>query len=181
MNVWAFPDGAIRVPYPGMETRELSDLVRYDEWANARLVAAFRELSDETFVAPVASSFGSLRDTFAHIVSAEWIWLRRWKGVSPTAVAGWLGSGSRAELLAELAALEKERAEFLASLPAGGLQASLTYRTLNGQEHTNRLGDLIRHVVNHSTYHRGQAATQMRQLGLHPPSTDFVLFLRERG
>jgi len=164
-----------------MDTAELNDLIGYDEWANARLVTALREVSDDVFTAPVASSFGSLRDTFAHIVSAEWIWLRRWKGDSPTTPAGWLGSGSRAELLAELAALEKERAEFLASLPAGGLQASLTYRTLNGQEHANRLCDLIRHVVNHSTYHRGQAATQMRQLGLHPPSTDFVLYLRDNG
>lgn len=164
-----------------MDTAELNELIGYDEWANERFAAALREVSDEVFTAPVASSFGSLRDTFAHIVSAEWIWLRRWKGDSPTAPPAWLGSGSRAELLAELAALEKERAEFLAAVASGGLRAPIRYRTLKGQEHTNQLGDLIRHVVNHSTYHRGQIGTQMRQLGLHPPSTDFVLYLRDRG
>jgi uncharacterized damage-inducible protein DinB len=164
-----------------MDTAELNDLVGYDEWANARLVTAFQELSDEMFGTPVASSFGSLRDTFAHIVSAEWIWLRRWKGESPTALPAWLGSGSREELLAQLAGVEKERAEFLAALSAAGLRAPISYRTLNGQAHTNALGDLIRHVVNHSTYHRGQAATQLRQLGRTPPSTDFVLYLRERS
>ncbi|MGE0453806.1 MAG: DinB family protein [Vicinamibacteria bacterium] len=164
-----------------MDATELNDLVGYDAWANARMVAAFQELSDEAFAAPAASSFGSVRDTFAHIVSAEWIWLRRWKGDSPTAPPAWLGSGSRAELLAQLAGVQKERAEFLAALPAGGLQTAISYRTLNGQAHTNALGDLVRHVVNHSTYHRGQVATQLRQLGRTPPSTDFVLYLRERG
>ena len=164
-----------------MDTAELNELVGFDEWANARFVAALREVSDDVFTAPVASSFGSLRDTFAHIVSAEWIWLRRWKGDSPTALPAWLGGGSREELLAQLAGVEKERAEFLAALSPAGLRAPVSYRTLNGQAHTNALGDLLRHVVNHSTYHRGQLATQMRQLGLHPPSTDFVLYLRDRG
>ena len=55
------------------------------------------------------------------------------------------------------------------------------YRDPGGAEHLPRLGDQMRHVVNHSTYHRGQAATQLRQIGEVPPGTDLILYLRERG
>jgi uncharacterized damage-inducible protein DinB len=50
---------------------------------------------------------------------------------------------------------------------------------LDGQPFAHPLGKLMRHVVNHSTYHRGQLATQLRQLGQTPPNTDFTRFLRE--
>jgi uncharacterized damage-inducible protein DinB len=57
----------------------------------------------------------------------------------------------------------------------------IEYRTLAGQSYRNSLADLVRHVVNHSTYHRGQAATQLRQLQVVPPSTDFVRYRNEHA
>jgi uncharacterized damage-inducible protein DinB len=55
----------------------------------------------------------------------------------------------------------------------------VSYRAPDGKAFAHPLGDLMRHVVNHSTYHRGQLATQFRQLGHTPPSTDFTRYLRE--
>jgi uncharacterized damage-inducible protein DinB len=57
---------------------------------------------------------------------------------------------------------------------------SLHYRLFSGAEETRPLGDLMRHVVNHGSYHRGQLVTMLRQLGKAPPSTDYILYLRER-
>jgi uncharacterized damage-inducible protein DinB len=54
-------------------------------------------------------------------------------------------------------------------------------RNLAGNTYRNTLADLIRHVVNHSTYHRGQLATQLRQLGQIPPATDFIVYRREQS
>lgn len=162
-----------------MDAAEARRLFAYDEWANARLVAAIATVPDAAFVAPVASSFGSLRDTLAHIASGEWIWLRRFKGEAPTAPPEWVRSAGRSELVRILEGIEEERREFLAGLSDGALAATLTYRLLNGAERRNTLADLVRHVVNHSTYHRGQAVTQLRQLGAAPPSTDLVAFLWE--
>jgi uncharacterized damage-inducible protein DinB len=160
---------------------EMRDLVRYDEWANSRLVAALGELSGEELATPVASSFGSLRDTLAHIVGAEWIWFRRWTGSSPGSAPTWAKDGGLAELTACLREIEEDRRLWLDGLGADDLEASLGYRSLAGKESRNRLADQIRHVVNHSTYHRGQAATQLRQLGRVPPATDFILYRREVG
>ncbi len=105
--------------------------------------------------------------------------MRRWKGESPTSAPVWLSSASRSELLAKLAEVESERAQFLKHLTDEQLEAPIVYRTLNGQEYRNKLADLVRHLVNHSTYHRGQVATQLRQLGTAPPSTDFIQYRRQ--
>jgi uncharacterized damage-inducible protein DinB len=56
----------------------------------------------------------------------------------------------------------------------------ITYRAMNGSPYANPLGELLRHVVNHGTYHRGQVATLLRQLGVKPPQTDLILYYRER-
>jgi uncharacterized damage-inducible protein DinB len=155
---------------------DLQDLIRYDEWANARFVEAMKGLPDEEWSKPVASSFGSLRETLAHIISAEWIWLRRWRGEDSTSPPAWLESEDRDELGARLGEVEEERRRWFAGLSAEQLESRLTYRTLKGKEYSHVLADQIRHVVNHSTYHRGQAATQLRQLGHAPPSTDLILY-----
>ncbi len=162
-----------------MNALEARRLFAYNEWANARLVAAVSGLSDEGFARPIASSFGSVRDTLAHIVSGEWIWLQRFKGENPTAIPHWVRSADRSELVARLAQVEAEWREFLAPVSDAQLAAPVVYRLLSGQGHRNALGELIQHVVNHSTYHRGQAVTQLRQLGATPPSTDPVAFLWE--
>lgn len=162
-----------------MLASEARDLLAYNEWANARLVAAVGELPEDVFTRPVASSFGSLRDTLGHLIAAEWAWLERWTGNSPSAWPAWVKDGGRPALLDTLAEVQTERAAFASRLTDAQLAGPVSYRTLNGQQYENPLGDLIRHVVNHSTYHRGQAATQLRQLGVVPPSTDFIVYCRE--
>lgn len=77
-------------------------------------------------------------------------------------------------------ALEAERDAYLATPADGDVTRIVEYRTLAGNAYADRLGDLFRHVVNHSTYHRGQVATQLRQLGQAPPGTDLIAFLRAR-
>ncbi len=160
-----------------MTTSEARELFEYDSWANARMFAAAGELTQEQFDAVVASSFPAVGATLAHIVSAEWIWLKRWLGDSPTARPSWVARPELTELLSQLAGIESQRESLLASLTDGDLQRPIAYRTMDGQAFANPLGHLIQHVVNHSTYHRGQAATQLRQLGRTPPNTDFTTYL----
>ncbi|HXK10922.1 MAG TPA: DinB family protein [Vicinamibacteria bacterium] len=126
------------------------------------------------------SSFPSVGATLAHIVEAEWIWQRRWLGASLPAPA-WVARADLAELEVQRAAIERERGSYLASLSDTDLDQTVSYQNLAGKAFTNRLSDLVRHVVNHSTYHRGQVATQLRQLGHTPPNTDLIAFLRRTG
>jgi uncharacterized damage-inducible protein DinB len=157
---------------------DLRDLVAYSEWATARLVDALRKLPDAARRRRDDSAFGSLHGTFSHLVAAEWIWLERWQGRSPATPPSWVGEASFDELLGHLASIEQARRAHLAALSSAELAAPIAYRTFNGAEAANPIGELIRHVVNHSTYHRGQVAMRIRQLGDQPPSTDYIAWLR---
>jgi uncharacterized damage-inducible protein DinB len=162
-----------------MTIHEATDLFAYGSWANGQVFAAAATLTPEERAAPAASSFPSVRETLGHIVAAEWVWLRRWRGESPIRAPAWASGSVLSDLRAQLAAVEAERGRYLATLTDEDLGRVVEYKTLAGQAHADPLADLIRHVVNHSTYHRGQVATQLRQLGRTPPNTDFTTYLRQ--
>src|SRR5262249_54078619 len=67
-----------------MELNRISELYRYNHWADQRVLAAAGKLDAEKFMRPMGNSFSSVRDTLAHILAGEWIWLERWQGRFPT-------------------------------------------------------------------------------------------------
>lgn len=158
----------------------LAHLYAYDEWASERLLTTSDSLDPELWTRDLGSSFPSVRDTFAHLLSAEWLWLRRWQGDSPGKEAEWVRAPSPAALRSAMHEIHLERKAFMATLGDADLTRPIRYRRLNGEERTQRLGSLMLHVVNHSTYHRGQIVTLFRQLGVTPPSTDLLLYDLER-
>ena len=163
-----------------MTIDEARELFSYGSWATALMISAVEALPQEQIEAPAVSSFPSIGTTLAHIVVAEWTWLRRWLGDSPASAPAWASAKPALPgLKAELAAVEAERASFLARLTDADLEGVVSYRGADGKAFAHPLGQLMRHVVNHSTYHRGQLATLLRQLGQAPPNTDFTRYLRE--
>lgn len=163
-----------------MTIDEARELFAYGRWANALVFEAASGLSEQQLHHSVASSFPSVCATLAHIVSAEWVWLRRWLGESPGQMPDWVSNPVYGELRARLTSVEQEREGLLAGLSDADLGRTISYRRLAGQAHSDPLGNLMRHVVNHSTYHRGQVVTQLRQLGHTPPGTDLILYLRQQ-
>lgn len=164
-----------------MTLDEARDLLAYTEWANARTFEAAEALSDEELTRTIPSSFSSVIATLGHMAGAEWVWLRRWYGESPGGMPSWASDTSLVNLLTlrrELAATESARAAFLSSLSDADLSRPIEYRSFAGKTYVDPLANLIRHVANHSTYHRGQVATMLRQLGKVPPSTDLIVYLR---
>lgn len=161
-----------------MTTDEATQLFGYGSWATALMFSAAEALTQEQIETFIESGFPSVRATLAHIVAAEWLWLRRWLGESPTSMPVWADKATLTEIRVELATIEAERASFLARLTDADLEGVVSYGGQDGQTFSHPLGQLMRHVVNHSTYHRGQLATMLRQLGHAPPSTDFTRYLR---
>jgi uncharacterized damage-inducible protein DinB len=157
---------------------ELKELYAYNRWANNEILDAVAELSDQQFTRDLGSSFASVRDTLVHIMAADWIWLSRWQGVSPTQEPpGWANSGL-AELRSEWQELEQQRTAFLDSLDEARLNDVMVYRNKAGTRFETPVWQMLRHVVNHSTYHRGQVTTMLRQLGVRARSTDLILYYR---
>lgn len=164
-----------------MRVPDVLSLYSYNEWANARIFSAAAELDPEIFTTPRGSSFSSIRDTIAHIATSEWVWLRRWRGESPPGPPEWGSLQEAAALTAKLREVEQDRAAFLRELADDDLAEPLAYRNLKGDGFSELLLEQLLHVVNHSTYHRGQVATLSRQAGFAPPATDLIVFKREQG
>lgn len=161
-----------------MTVGELRTLYEYNAWANARLIAVLEGLDEERLTRRIDSSFPSLLSTVAHIVGAEWIWLERWKGRSPSAAPEWIDGSTLQELRARLGEVERSRMEWVGRLREADLESRIDYRTLAGHPFSERLADLLLHLVNHSSYHRGQLTTMLRQVGATPAGTDYIVFLR---
>ncbi len=162
-----------------MTPNEARELFAYDAWAMARVFSAAEALTADELQAPSASSFPSVRATLGHIVGAQWVWLRRWLGESPAAQPPWAQAASLSDLKAQLATVDTEREAFFSGLTDAAIEQPVAYRNFRGDAFNDRLSGLIRHVINHSSYHRGQLATQLRQLGKVPQATDLVMYLHE--
>jgi uncharacterized damage-inducible protein DinB len=160
---------------------DVRTLVDFNYWARDRMLAAVEALSPEQYTKDMGNSFKSLRDTLVHMYSAEWVWLTRWQGTSPTAPIPFDRFANLAELAAAWRELESQIRSLVDGLDAAGLEREHDYRLMNGQPGRSVFWHMLQHVVNHGTYHRGQVVTMLRQLGLPPgKSTDLIAFYRER-
>jgi uncharacterized damage-inducible protein DinB len=162
-----------------MTLDDIQFLYAYTEWANERMLRSLEPVQGEVFAKALGGSFPSIRDTVSHIASAEWIWLQRFKGDSPRSAPDWAAAPALDLLRRKFADVHRERAAFLGSLADGDLERALEFRRLNGEAFSLPLGHVLQHVANHSTYHRGQVATLLRQVGAAPVSTDLLLFERQ--
>ena len=159
---------------------EIRTLFAYNRWASIQFLAAASHLTDEELGRDMKSSFPTVADTLIHLLGAEWVWLERWLGRSPTGFPEASALSSVAAVRTRWDALWHEQKAFLGGLSDADLARPMTYRNLAGSEFTQPLGELLRHVVNHATYHRGQLTTLLRQLGHGAPSTDLVAYYRTR-
>jgi uncharacterized damage-inducible protein DinB len=164
-----------------MNRQDIVTLYDYNAWANARILRAVEPLTPEAFLRDLKNSFPSVRDTLVHILGAEWIWLRRWHGESPSQTLPAADFLTLASLKDRYAAVEKERRAFLEGLSEKRLAQPFPYRDIAGKAHTLLLVQSLQHVVNHGTYHRGQITTMLRQLGATPVSTDLARFYLEHA
>jgi uncharacterized damage-inducible protein DinB len=164
-----------------MDLETLRELYGYNGWANARSLQAASTVSPADFTKEVGGSFASLRGTLAHMYGAEWIWLERWRGTSPRSLPFSLDFPDVETIRSRWRDVEREQKEFLGGLDQGRLAEVISYVNLKGEPFAYPLGRMLQHVVNHSTYHRGQVATLLRQLGATPLSTDLLLYDDERS
>jgi uncharacterized damage-inducible protein DinB len=160
---------------------EIAKLLAYNKWANARALEPVESLSTEELNRQLGGSFPSVRETLVHIYAAEWIWLERWRGTSPKGLPSPDELSTLGVLKERWAKVEEERSTFARGLDADRLGETIAYSNLAGETRKNRLGELFVHVVNHSSYHRGQVANMLRQLGRKALSTDYVQYLDTGG
>lgn len=157
-----------------MNRQDLDLQVAYGRWANRRLLQAASALAPAQFFQDLRGSFASIHGTFVHLLWAEWTWLCFWRtgGFVPEFTVDEFPS--LAALEARWAELDHEQHAFFSGLEDDDLASPVAL-----DEFTYALGDLVQHMLTHSTHHRGQIVLLIRQLDLLPPDTHFQRFLME--
>lgn len=118
----------------------LKELYRYNHWAHDRVFEAVSRLSQEAFTRDLGSSHPSVRDTLTHIVWGEWIWLQRWKGISPRIIFRGADFPESTVLKARWTDVVTEQRAFLETLTAERLLAVVRSSTWRGIPGSTRSG-----------------------------------------
>ena len=164
-----------------MTPQEFRTLYEYDSWANARVLNACQSLSHEQFTRDLGNSFGSVRNTLVHILGAQMIWIARLTGGEPVGMPNPDGYPDLAAVRAKWAEVEPVLSSYVSGVTAEDAERMLEYRNLKGIQFRDPIGNILQHLANHGSYHRGQVTTLLRQLGATPVSTDMIGFYRERA
>ena len=152
----------------------------YTAWASRRLVEAAAALSPDELHRDFQTANHSILDTLVHIFAGDRIWLARLSGAPiPAFVSD--ADRSLAVLERDWPPLQERWKEWAAGLTDKAALEELAYFDLKGRSWQQPVWELVLHVVNHGTHHRGQVAGFLRSLGHTPPPTDLVVFHRERG
>ena len=166
-----------------MDLIDVKHLFDYTEWANQLAMEAAAKLPNDQLRRDFGISHKSIFGTLLHMAGAEWIWLERWNGRSPAKAEAW--SQWTTESCADLPTLKERwngvvhnRKRYVSQLADSSLADELAFKLLSGDPSSMRLVHQMQHVVNHSTMHRGQVVGMIRQLGIDPPSTDLIFYVR---
>jgi len=162
-----------------MTPQDLQRLFDYGYWANRKLFQVVATLSPEEFTRNVAGSYGSIRNTLVHMMSAEWGWLDRCGG-PPRGLA--LKSDDYPtfdSVVSTWTQVEGHVRQFLAGLRDEDLDTfvEFTLGTLCGGQR----GALLQHAANHSVHHRGQVALLLRVLDHAPGNFDILFYDAEKA
>lgn len=163
-----------------MTVKDLEVLYDYGYWANNKLFNAIARLTPEQFTQPVAGSYGSIRNTLVHAMSAEWGWLDRCGGQERGAALKPEDYPAAEALIGGWNIVEAYVREFLSKLKDEDLARDVEF-TLPGLEtRSMRLADLMQHAAVHGVHHRGQVALLLRLLGYAAGNFDILFYYADK-
>ena len=159
---------------------DFASLYAYNRWSDRLILDACRKLTAEQYGSEPVPGWTSVRSSIVHIAIVTEGWLRGVAGETafqnvPTEEQ--LPTVDDAERM-----LESAYRNFESILPSLTPETLSTPRTFSGRSRTFVLPPwaVLRHIVNHSTYHRGQVAAKLKRMGVEPPMTDFIKWVMEQ-
>jgi uncharacterized damage-inducible protein DinB len=165
-----------------MTLDDLKTLLDFHFWARDRVLQSAARLTPEQFTRSIESSFPSVRETLVHMYLADWGWYQLWQGISPTTTPTVDQFPDLDTLRSAWAVHETRMRAFLNSLGEDEVNRAIEFRRADGMTGSFPVAQMLQHVVNHGTYHRGQLTTMFRQLGVEPPgSMELIRYYSEQS
>jgi uncharacterized damage-inducible protein DinB len=163
-----------------MTRHDILNLFEFDKWAIDITLESVSSIPEIKYLEDLKSSYGGIHGTFVHLCGASNLWLQRWKKSSSPTPASVAAIPNLEALKAYWNEYKADLDDFLGGVTESTLMAPLSYMDLRGNSHSEQLFHQMQHMINHSSYHRGQIVTMQRQIGSKPTGTDLITFYRTR-
>jgi uncharacterized damage-inducible protein DinB len=163
-----------------MTVTDLETLFEYGHWANHKLFQVIAQLPPEQFTRDVAGSYGSIRNTLVHALSAEWGWVARCGGPARGPALNPADFPTLESLIETWGKVEGFLRQVLTGLKDEDLARTIEYRNPRGETRAMPLGELLQHAATHGVHHRGQVALLLRMLGQTPGNFDILFYYAEK-
>lgn len=152
-----------------IEPEHFVNLFEYDYWATRRIL--------DVLGANQEADLERCLDLMSHLLRAQRVWLNRIEKSDVAPLAIW-ERDTLAECAERCAENTRDWLRFLSSCSAGDLNNQINYTNQRGEPFTSELREILTHVINHGTHHRAQIALLLRQAGISPPPTDYIVYAR---
>lgn len=154
--------------------KQLIQLYDYNVWANERMMDHLDTLPSDVFLREADLGFKSIAEVISHLVSADIIWFNRIKETQDSTFARKAFTDLK-EARQEMDELQSQIRDYVSSL--SDVEKKVSYTMASGRQMQNSIAEILQHVVNHGTYHRGNITTMLRSFGYQGVMTDYLVFL----
>ncbi len=154
----------------------------YMYWATGRYFAVAEGLTSEQLHQVQGHGWGDVHGTLVHMMSSEWVWLQRWHGMMPKGHLDKADYPTLAALKQRWSEVEAEMRAFIEAHDEAGLQAEILYSNFRGETFRVPMWQMLAHIVNHETHHRGELAGMYALMGVEHPEEEMIqYFLNSSG
>jgi uncharacterized damage-inducible protein DinB len=177
---------SIKQPSTNVSNTTMKELLRqyaaYNIWANQKLTELILSLTEEQQHKEIASSFNGLHKTILHLWDAESIWWQRMKLHERIIRPSENFNGSTKDIVNGLLNQSRQWEEWVNSASDLSISHVFQYQTTKKEQFKLPIYQMLLHLFNHGTYHRGQLVTILHQLGVEKinPQTDFIVWSRKK-
>lgn len=154
---------------------EIVKHIEYQRWANGKIAEQIKALPTEVIEKDFGGSFPSIRLTLLHLLQADYRWLQRLNGFPIVDIPSDWQYADMHSMLSTWSDVQDQLVSRVKALVPHGNQ-NIKFITAKGDAYELPLADVIAHLVNHATYHRGQLVNMLRMAGAIPEGTDYFLF-----
>jgi uncharacterized damage-inducible protein DinB len=159
----------------------LQQLAAYNIWANQRMMETILALPEEKQKQELPSSFKTIYDTVLHMWNAESVWWQRMKLHERIIAPIDFFKGSLQDMSNGLLQQNNQWVDWISHASDAALNHVFQYQNTKKEQFKQPVYQMLLHVFNHGTYHRGQLINMLRQLGIEKlPQTDFIVWSRRK-